>query len=289
MSHPLESLIQKYEPKTLNDFENALKELIQEIALSGLARAHFFDSAAFYGGTALRIFYGLPRFSEDLDFTLLQPKSTFSLQHYFSSILDMLQSFGFETTFDEVKKSQNTHIESAYLKANIKTHLLKLKSAKDIVKKVHSNQAMHVKFEVDTLPPLGFESEVKTLFPPITAAIRILKPSSLFSGKIHAALFRSWKQRVKGRDFYDILWFLGRNIPVKLSYLEQKIEYTKAYKRTQHLRAEDVISLLEQKLRSVNWEDARQDIIRFLNNPSEVSLWSEDFFLNAIQNLKFEP
>ena len=83
-----------------------------------------------------------------------------------------------------MKKSQNTHIESAYLKANIKTHLLKLKSAKDIVKKVHSNQAMHVKFEVDTLPPLGFESEVKTLFPPITAAIRVLKPSSLFSGKL---------------------------------------------------------------------------------------------------------
>lgn len=101
MSKPINSLIAKYNPKTSQDFENALKEIIQEITLAGLARGNFFDKAAFYGGTALRIFYGLPRFSEDLDFTLLSNQPGFSLKPYFKSVEETLNSFGLDVTIEE--------------------------------------------------------------------------------------------------------------------------------------------------------------------------------------------
>src|SRR3989338_5891631 len=203
MASPIDSLIQKYNPQTLNDFENSLKEVMQEITLAGLARANFFDKAAFYGGTALRVFYNIPRFSEDLDFTLLNPQSNFSLNNYFTSVSELLHSFGFEVEIDAVKKSGDKKIESAVLKANTQIHLLKIESARSIAQKVQSNKKMNVKFEVDIHPPLGFETEVKPLFPPFTAAIKVLTLPSLFAGKLHAVLFRKWKQRVKGRDFYD--------------------------------------------------------------------------------------
>ena len=289
MANPIESLIQKYNLQTPNDFENALKEIIQEITLVGLARANFFDKAAFYGGTALRIFYGLPRFSEDLDFTLLKTQPDFSLKSYFSSVIEVLQSFGFETAIDEVKKSKDRKIESVFLKANTKIHLLKIRSAKAIAQKVQSNKTMHVKFEVDIFPPLGFDTEVKTLLPPITTAIRVLKPSSLFAEKIHAVLFRSWKQRIKGRDFYDILWYIGQNIPLKLGYLEQKMKDAKTDDSIHKLHPNDVMELLEKKIKSIDWENARQDVVHFLKDPKEVTPWTRDFFLSAIQSLKFEP
>ncbi|MBI3016408.1 MAG: nucleotidyl transferase AbiEii/AbiGii toxin family protein [Deltaproteobacteria bacterium] len=287
MAHPLESLIQKYNPQTLHDFENALKEVIQEMTLAGLARANFFNKAAFYGGTALRIFYGLPRFSEDLDFTLLQGQPDFSLKNYFSSVESILQSFGVAAIIDEVKKSKDKKIESAFLKANTKIHLLKI--GMPLASKVQSNKVMHIKFEVDIVPPLGFETEVKTLFPPITAAIKVLKPSSLFAGKMHAVLFRAWEQRIKGRDFYDLLWFMGQNIPLKLGYLEQKMKDTKSLEANEKLQPKEVIQLLEKKIKTIDWESARQDVIHFLKDPQEGTPWTKDFFIHAIDALKFEP
>ena len=158
-----------------------------------------------------------------------------------------------------------------------------------LASKVQSNKAMHIKLEVDILPPLGFETEVKTLFPPITAAIKVLKPSSLFAGKMHAVLFRAWKQRIKGRYFYDILWYMGQNIPLKLGYLEQKMKDTKSLESDEKLRSKDVIQLLEKKIKSIDWENARQDIIYFLKDPHEVASWSKSYFLDAIGGLRFEP
>lgn len=288
MASPIESLIQKYNLKTSNDFEDALKELIQEIALTGLSRANFFDRAAFYGGTALRIFYGLPRFSEDLDFTLLHAQSDFSLNKYFSSVSELLSSFGFEVNIEAVKKSEDKKVSSAFISANTKAHLLKIVSAKSMAQTIPSNKMMHVKFEVDIFPPLGFETEVKTLLPPITAAIKTLRASSLFAGKMHAVLFRRWKQRIKGRDFYDLLWFIGNNIPLKLDYLAQKMRKGEQWPAEKKISHQDIVELLEEKIKNMNWKNAQQDVLRFLRDPKEVEPWSTDFFLSAIQGLKFE-
>jgi hypothetical protein len=171
LARPIDSLIAKYKPTTAQEFENALKATIQEITLAGLARAHFFEKAAFYGGTALRIFYGLPRFSEDLDFTLLSEQHDFSLKSYFNSVSETLGSFGLEVEIEEIDKKIKTDVDSAFLKANTKIHFLKIEAGKKFADKIQSNKKISVKFEVDTTPPLGFETEVKVLPPPITSSV----------------------------------------------------------------------------------------------------------------------
>lgn len=286
MAHPIESLLQKYSPKTALDYENALKEIIQEITLAGLARGHFFDKAAFYGGTALRIFYGLPRFSEDLDFTLLKPEPSFKLDPYFKSVQQSLASFGFETEIEAIEKSDDRKVESAFLKANTQIHLLKISSAQLLATQVHSSKVMSIKFEVDVTAPLDFETEIKVLPPPITATVKTLKTSSLFAGKMHAVLFRKWKTRVKGRDFYDLLWYLGQGIPVNLSYLETKMKDTQALANGEKLTQAMLVDLLEKRINSIDWLNAKIDVVNFLRDPQEVDSWSKDLFLTSIKSLK---
>jgi len=284
MSTVLDSMLSKYQPKTAQDYENALKEIIQEMTLAGLSRAGFFDKASFYGGTALRIFYGLPRFSEDLDFTLNSLQPGFTLKNYFTSMRQTLESLGLEVEIEEVKKDSD--IDSAFIKTNTKILFLKIDAAKQYAGKIHSHQKMNIKFEVDPTPPLGFETEVKVLHPPITAAVKVLKLPYLFSGKIHAVLFRQWKNRVKGRDFYDLLWYLGRKTPMDLGYLENKMRQGGAWTEARKLTREDVLSRLESKINLVDFKSAGQDVVRFIKDPAEVHAWSQELFIAAIQDLK---
>jgi predicted nucleotidyltransferase component of viral defense system len=287
MTSLIESLLQRYTLETAQDYQNALKELIQEITLAGLSRAHFFDHAAFYGGTALRVFYNLPRFSEDLDFTLFKVQPEFKLSPYFKSVQETLRAFGFEVTIEELKKDKDRKIESAFLKANTKMHLIKVNTPIEITNRIQHNQVLNIKFEVDVYPPVGFECEVKTLFPPISASVKILKASSLFAGKLHAVLFRQWKTRVKGRDLYDLLWFLGHKIPVKLSFLEAKMRESGNWNLPQPLELADVTGLLIERLKALDWSLAKKDVLYFLKNQNELDSWSEEFFVIAIKDHLF--
>lgn len=288
MNGPIDSLIARYKPATAQEFENALKEIIQEITLAGLARANFFDKAAFYGGTALRIFYGLPRFSEDLDFTLLSEQPEFSLKTYFSSVTETLKSFGLEVEIEEIDKKSSIDVESAFLKANTRIHLLKIQSGKKFADKIQDNKKMSVKFEVDTTPPLGFETEVKVLPPPITASVKVLKPSYLFGGKMHAILFRKWKSRIKGRDFYDLLWYLGQNTPMNLGYLEKKMRDGKAWQETRKMTRDDLMQILETRIKTIDFKNASQDVAVFIKDPLEVTGWSQEMFLSAVKGIRVE-
>lgn len=288
MSTPIDSLIARYNPVTVQDYENALKEIIQEITLAGLAKTNFYERAAFYGGTALRIFYGLPRFSEDLDFTLLAQRPDFSLKHYFSSVIETLNSFGFEVVAEEVDKKNSTDVDSAFLKANTKIHLLKISSGQKFADKIQANKKMNIKFEVDTTPALGFETEVKILTPPITASIKVLKLPYLFSGKMHAILFRKWATRIKGRDFYDLLWYIGQKTPINLSYLENKMREGGTWTETRPLGKEDLLELLEKRIDAIDFNAASQDVVAFIRDPNEVSAWNNGFFKVAIKSLRFE-
>lgn len=288
MSGPIDSLIARYKPTNAQEFENALKEVIQEMTLAGLARASFFEKAAFYGGTALRIFYGLPRYSEDLDFTLLSQQPDFSLKTYFRSVKEMLTSFGFEVEIQELDKKISTNVESAFLKANTKIHFLKVEAGKKFANIIPDNKKMNIKFEVDTTPSLGFETEVKVLLPPITSSVRVLKPSCLFGGKMHAILFRKWKTRIKGRDFYDLLWYMGQGIPVNLSYLESKMRAWKTWQESRTLTRDDLLRALESRIKTINFQSAAQDVTAFVKDPGELGAWSQELFLEAIKKIKTE-
>src|SRR3989338_1368912 len=161
MDHVILAMLDTYHCVTDVDYENALKEIMQEIALIGLWRAKFFEHAAFYGGTALRILYHLNRFSEDLDFSLLKPSDTFNLHPYLNAIQSELNSFGFDTEILMKNKNIDTPFQSAFLKANTQKHLLQISAPETIRQLIHRQKQMKIKVEVDTHPPGNFETETK--------------------------------------------------------------------------------------------------------------------------------
>ena len=196
MNQVLTAMMSRYACKSIADYNNALKEIIQEIALLGLWRSKFFEKAAFYGGTCLRIMYGLDRFSEDLDFSLLKPDKHFTFIKYLKGVQNELAAFGFHTTVETKKKTKITSIDSAFIKAGTREQLLTIDVPKKWVERVHSGHVLKIKLEVDIDPPLDFATEAKTLLLPIPFGVVCYASPDLFSGKLHAVLCRPWKNRV---------------------------------------------------------------------------------------------
>lgn len=286
MNEAVEQMVAKYNPKSATDYENALKEVLQEIILLGLDRSGFFEKAAFYGGTALRIMHGLDRFSEDLDFTLLKSDPDFNLDKYFPSLERELQAFGFEFSLARVDKSEERATESAFLKASTQMLLLNIQNAKGFAAQTQKNQTLKIKFEVDVDPATSFETEIKTLLLPSPYTVKTLTLPSLFAGKMHAALLRKWKTRIKGRDFYDVQWYMARNTPIKKSYLEEKMKASDAL--DEPLTEELLINLFEKRADAIDWQQAQGDVLGFLKDKNQVKLWSADFFKTIIKNVKLE-
>lgn len=284
MHSAIESMLEKYKPKSIDDHKNALKEIVQEIALLGLFRSGFFNKAAFYGGTALRIFYGLDRFSEDLDFSLLSPKIDFNLSRYTKYIQNELGAYGFEMTVDEKTKSVDTAIKSAFIKGGTEIHLLKINSIKNPIKGVHADEQFKIKLEVDTNPPAGAKYEVKYQLTPIPYSVRIFSPESLFAGKLHALLCRSWGNRVKGRDFYDYIWYLSNNIKVDLTHLSNRMKQTDHLKEGETLTKEVLNQMLLKKFADIDFQQAKRDVLPFIKNPETLDLWSEEFFRKVTED-----
>lgn len=286
MDEAILAMLKKYRCHTQQDYKNALKEIIQEVALLGLWRAKFFEKGAFYGGTALRILYGLDRFSEDLDFSLLHPDPHFNLDPYEKALKIELQSLGFDIEIEHNVKIQESAIQSAFLKANTLKHLISIGLPEKQKKACHMHEQLKIKLEVDTNPPLNFQTEVIYLLNPIPFSVNTYTKPNLFAGKIHALLCRTWKNRVKGRDWYDFIWYLGRNIPVNLSHLQARMVQTGHYPSEKKLTHLELIHFLEQKVQELNISMARQDIIPFLKDPKEVDIWSKEFFLSVLPKLQ---
>ncbi len=287
MNPAVSSMLQKYSCETRQDYENALKEIIQEIALLGLWRAKFFEHAAFYGGTSLRILYGLDRFSEDIDFSLLEPKKDFQLQPYLDAVGTELDAMGFNVEIAEKIKSVETAIDSAFIKAGTKEHLLKIEVPEEISVRIARNDRLKVKLEVDTDPPGGFETEAKVLLQPIAFSVKSYKLSDLFAGKLHAVLERTGQSgRIKGRDYYDFVWYIARETPVHLSHLERRLRQTGAWTSEQEMTRADVLDLLEAKFSQLDVELAKKDVLPFIKDPMAVEIWSREFFSSLISRIK---
>jgi predicted nucleotidyltransferase component of viral defense system len=287
MTPAILSMLDRYQCVTVLDYENALKEIIQEVALLGLWRSKFFEHAAFYGGTSLRILYGLDRFSEDLDFSLLKPQKNFSLNPYLKAIEAELNGLGFTVSVEEKQKSIDTTIDSAFIKAGTKEHLLKIKVSHAVSERIQKNALLNIKLEIDTDPPADFKTEVKTLLQPIPFSVNTYQKPDLFAGKLHAVLQRSWKGRVKGRDYYDFVWYVARDIPVHLSHLEQRLRQSGGWVSERTMQHSDLIELLQKKIETIDIEVAKKDVLPFLRDPASVDLWSHQFFESLLLRLKF--
>jgi len=286
MNSAINSMLQKYKCETRQDFESALKEIIQEVALLGLWRSKFFEHAAFYGGTSLRILYGLDRFSEDMDFSLLESRDDFELQPYLDAIRSELAAMNFNVEITQRNKNVETAIDSAFIKADTKEHLLKIDVPEEISDRIARRDQMKIKLEIDTDPPSGFATEAKTLLQPIPFSVRSYTQPDLFAGKVHAILQRAWKNgRIKGRDYYDFIWYIARDVPVHLSHLQQRLSQTGAWSPDEELTRQDLIELLERKFSLLDIEIAKKDVLPFIKDPQSVDIWTNDFFASLLPRL----
>jgi len=268
--------------------ERALAETIQYIALLGLSRSDFFYHCAFYGGTALRMLYLLDRFSEDLDFSLLRSDESFSLNPYISFVHDELASYGFQTEVIIKEKIIQTPIESAFIKAGTKLHIIQAHVPASLVQRVPGNAICKVKIEVDTDPPGGIKSDVVYIDSPIPFSVRACDGPTLCAGKLSALLTRGWHQRVKGRDWFDMAFLINRDIPVSLFHLEKKLRQSGFYTGSLPLTEITLRELLEKRIQEVDLELAKKDVIRFIRNPKDVDVWTKDYFRYLIRKLRVQ-
>lgn len=276
----IQDRLNQYDCRTPLDEENAIKEITQEIALLALSRKEFFQIAQFHGGTALRILYGLQRFSEDLDFALLTPDTSFDFMPFLRELSDEFREFGYEIEIQDRSKANN-NIRKAFLKDNSIGKILELNFP------VHARNAkkIQIKLEIDVNPPQGATSEIKYLDFPLAYAILANDIPSSFAGKIHALLCRSY---LKGRDWYDFIWYVSRGAQINFSLLESAINQNGPWATSQQkVNKQWLQNHLSKKIEGINWDDAKNDVARFLKpiEQDALKLWSKDFFLSRLEKL----
>lgn len=282
----IEQMLKAYKTETLYDKKNAMKEAMQEIVLCGLSRGGFFKEAAFYGGTALRIFHGLDRFSEDLDFSLISSNENFDLKEYFPVLEKEVKAYGLNVTISEKKKTKDSQILSAFLKGNTKEHMLVFYP--DDVKGVNvaANELVKIKFEVDINPPAEATYEHKYRLLPVPYEVRLYDIPSLFAGKIHAVLCRNGQQRVKGRDLYDYIFYLTRKAEVNQKHLRERLLQTGHIKENYACSLDDIKQMLYKRFDAIDYKQAKEDAEAFIRDTSVLDIWSADFFKQITEGLK---
>jgi predicted nucleotidyltransferase component of viral defense system len=269
-----DSMLQGYPMDTAQQKRNAIFEVNQQVILAGLYNGGFFDEAAFYGGTCLRIFHGLQRFSEDMDFSLLAPSENFDFTKYFQPIKDMFEIVGRRVEITKKDKRHFGKVESAFLKDNTDVYDISFQTERSI----------RIKIEVDTNPPLKFNTEQKLLLLPESFMTKCFTLPDLFAGKMHALVFRAWKNRVKGRDWYDFEWYVKHRIPLDFYHLSERILQFNGKSVTR----DEFMDLLRQRLGSADINMVKADVMPFIRKPKELDIWSNEYFLQLANMIRFE-
>ncbi len=268
-----EQMLSLYPQKTANDRRNATYEVMQQVVLAGLYRGGFFEHAAFYGGTCLRLFHGVERYSEDMDFSLLKKDENFSLEQYFPAIIDECRLLGRNVEITRKDKRTFGKVESAFLKDNTDVYNISFQTEKSI----------RIKIEVDTMPPLRFETEQQLLLQPFSFMVRCFTLPSLFAGKMHALLFRQWKNRVKGRDWYDFEWYVRTSVPLNFTHLQARVKEFNGME----IDREQFQTMLKERLSQTDIRQVKADVLPFVQNPSELDIWSNDYFVQLARRIHY--
>lgn len=268
-----EQMLAAYDLSTETKRRNAIFEVNQQIILAGLYNGGFFDVATFYGGTCLRIFHGLQRFSEDMDFSLLASDEGFDFTRYFQPIIDGFAVVGRQVEIKRKDKRTFGKVESAFLKDNTDVYDISFQTDKSI----------KIKIEVDTQPPLAFKTEQKLLLQPYSFMTRCMVLPDLYAGKMHALVYRAWKNRVKGRDWYDFEWYVRHNVPLDFAHLAERI---RQFNQTE-IGRETFVAQLKERLATANIRQVKQDVLPFVKNPQDLEIWSNDYFVQLADKIRF--
>jgi len=270
-----------YNCKTDIEEQQAIREITQEVVLAALGRDDFFKHALFQGGSCLRIFYGLNRFSEDLDFILQKPAPDFQLKNYLRYLTDELSAYGYNIEITDREKADST-IKKAFLKDGSLGKVIDLRHSKQTGKPAK----IRIKLEVDTNPPLGSGYELQYLDFPFVSAVAVQDKPSLFAGKIHALLCRNY---IKGRDWYDFIWYTSQGISINYEFLASAINQIGSWQnRNVKIDKIWVLGELEKKITSLNWKQVSDDVRPFIrsNEQASLNLWSKELFLGQLRKLK---
>ena len=286
MNEAVRQMLASYVIRSAGDSLRALREVMQEIALLGLWRSKFFEKAAFYGGTALRVLYGLDRFSEDLDFSLLEKRAVFDLADYSDFLKRELASFGFAVEVISRAKASGSAIQSAFLKADTRSQMITVEFERGLVRQVPRNPVLKIKLEVDTDPPPGFSTEVRYLLRPVPFAVRTFSLPDLFAGKMHAVLCRAWKSRVKGRDWYDLVWFAAHHPEMHLAHLEQRMRQTGHWEEPAPLTEAELRKRIALRIDHVDIGEVRREVEPFVKDPGALAIWSKEFFSDVASRIR---
>ena len=255
--------------------DNVLHEVMQQIALAGLARGGFFQKAAFYGGTCLRLLHGMHRFSEDMGFSLLEPDRNFRFEDYFPAVVEEFKLAGKDVEIKMKHKGQPSAIESAFLKESSDVFDIGFTTEK----------RLKVKIEVDIDPPPKFSTEMKTVSSPRTFWARSYTLPDLFAGKVSAALFRKWKRRIKGRDWYDVAWYIAKRVPLDLAHLVERAK--ESAPEADVSTPEKVIAAFNARIDSIDFENARMDVEPYVMDKADLDVWCADFFRQMVRKIEF--
>lgn len=269
-----DQMLSAYDLTTEQQKRNATFEVNQQLVLAGLYNGGFFNEAAFYGGTCLRIFHGLQRFSEDMDFSLLAPNDKFDFTNYFQPIIDQFAMVGRDAEIKKKDKKNFGKVESAFLKDNTDVYDITFQTEKSV----------KIKLEVDTQPPLKFNTEQKLLLLPQSFMTCCYTLPDLFAGKMHALVYRAWKNRVKGRDWYDFEWYVRHNIPLNFTHLhERALQFNQ-----EDITKESFLEKLNERLATSDINQVKADVLPFVRNPKELDIWSNDYFLQLVKLIRFD-
>mgnify|MGYP003404017287 FL=1 len=269
-----QNMLSAYDLTTEQQQRNAIFEVNQQIILSGLYHGGFFDVAAFYGGTCLRIFHGLQRFSEDMDFSLLSADKDFDFSKYFQPIIDTFSLVGREVEIKKKDKMNFGKVESAFLKDNTNVYDISFQTEKSI----------RIKIEVDTAPPIKFSTEQKLLILPNSFMTRCFTLPGLFAGKMHALVFRSWKNRVKGRDWYDFEFYVRHGVSLNFTHLQERI----CQFNGEEMNFNEFKNRLKERLATTDINQVKADVLPFVRDPKELDIWSNDYFSQLAEMMKVE-
>jgi predicted nucleotidyltransferase component of viral defense system len=276
----IEDRLKRYRTESAETELTAIREITQELILFALSTSDFFSYAAFQGGTCLRIVHGLNRFSEDMDFILKTPESSFSWQQYLSLIGATLEQYGYS-----VELQDKSHVDETVKKAFIKDD-----SIGKVLRLAYANRQgtprkIRIKLEIDTNPPGGGEFESAFIGFPAPSSITVETLPTLFAGKSHALLCRKYE---KGRDWYDFLWYIGNKTPVNYRRLSAALDQTGPW-------AGDALAVdrawyideMKKRIGEIDWKRAKDDVAPFISSSEQslLSKWNADFFITALERL----
>ncbi len=261
------------------------KEILQKIILNGLSRGQFFKKAAFHGGTALRILYKLDRYSEDLDFSLFERDPDFKLSKYISYVETEIGSYGLTVT-SKVRDEAPGNIRTGDVRCNLREIVMDIGFPNGWVERLHRDAVVRVKIDVNTEPPEGARYEKFAMNDPLNYYLCALDKPSMFAGKIGAVIARRWGNRIKGRDLYDYLWYVGNGTPINMEYMRSNLVNQDIIGPDDDFDLDRLRQILNDRFDVIDYASALEDVWAYVTDGPMPNDWNPDLFKATLGSLK---